>query len=120
MLTVRSTRTRGTSLSSFYSLNHKQIKTSGHKVTKANQEISCILYCLSNVTSRHLQTPPVLPKGGKPGPRLTRLTVEDWEPGYGGLLESRWGEMSGLLFQPTVDILTLVISFPGAEATSLL
>lgn len=117
-------------LSLFYSLYHRQIEISGHKMTKPRERISHIPYSLSNVTSRQYSQTQfclkwkavIVQKAWTPDWHYL-LTTEDWDSSYRGVLEpcSRQpGNVWTIISANKVDILTLVISFPGAKAMSLL
>lgn len=90
-----------------------------------------IFYSLSNAaSSQHSHTSAAAPKWEAVKAQIAQapdwhclLTIENGEPGYRGVLES-WSRLARnvriIISANRVDILMLVISFPGAEATSLL
>lgn len=127
MLIVEPTRTRGTSLSLFYSLNRKLIKISGHNVAKATER------CHASFTPYQMQQPddickpPVLRKGGKqrlckkPGPRLTPSAHDrGWKQAAGRAgLPQRAADAAGRRLRPGAGTVARVIA-PRAGAVSSL
>lgn len=116
-------------LSLFYSLNHKHRNFRTQSVTSQPQDFSHPLFLITLTSRRHLQTSSsawrweamIIWITWAPDPQCLLMSGA-WAPGCRGVLEpcSRLAASVRTIFSANrVDVLTLDISFPGAEAMSL-
>lgn len=111
----------------FCSLNHKQFEISDHKVTKELIHFLFPIQCSMQPIFAQFRFcskwEAVKAQIAQAPDWHCLLTIENGEPGYRGVLES-WSRLARnvrtIISANRVDILMLVISFPGAEALSLL